>query len=191
MPNSSPLQHEKGVALTELLLLAPLIFVLLEGFLLLSDAMTAGLQSKTQQIQREFDRALAEATHFAFDRICSNPSPPRPRLAEVTVSPPSSPDLPATFSQQRLLFLSASRAACLAEGATLLGLPTASALFTALSLAPQESAGQAIALRLCPATAKSTQSLRTLMVSAMHLTSQGESFLVLNLTREATPACSH
>lgn len=175
---SSQKRRQRGVALTELVLLVPFVFVLLEGLLLLSNATAESLQRDTKGIQKDLQSSLARhsqiATHGGCIVSALNVLRPVSGLKNVYMEP----SLPQTFSQQRLLFLSGMRAACLAEGSLHLTPAAASALFAALTAATDVSTGRSIALTLCPATARSTQALRTGMISVMHLTSQEESLLL-------------
>lgn len=190
MFTASPQKHrQSGVALTELILLVPFVFVLLEGLLLVSNATAESLQRDSNRIQKDLQSALARHSQIATHAACTvsvlNVLRPTDGLRKV----PIELNLPQTFSQQRLLFLSGMRAACLAEGSSHLTPAAASALFAALTVAPDASTGRSIALTLCPATTRSTQALRTGMNSAMHLTSQEESLLLARSMALAGQEC--
>ncbi|NBX17115.1 MAG: hypothetical protein EBR09_07095 [Proteobacteria bacterium] len=177
-------QSPSGQALTEFIVVLPLIFILIPAaeslYTLLSSRIVAE-SSRMENRQSDF-RNREEERMITLRSYSCEPLAASYQPAGIT-------ELPENVEAQRALTMAALRFSCLAEGTSRLG-PKAAAVLWALYLeAPSEKVGQSLSLTLCPKTKLSSERVRLSIRTTFALREAGALLIRAKLAKLRADAC--
>jgi hypothetical protein len=177
-------RSQKGQALTELIVVLPLVFILIPAaeslYTLLSSRIVA--ESSRMEIRQNDFRNREDVRLNTLRRFSCEP------LA-AAYQPAGDTKIPENVEAQRTLTMAALRFSCLAEGTSRLGPKAATVLWALYLEAPSEKVGQSLTLTLCPKTKLSSERVRLSIRTTFALREAGAAIIKSKLAKLRAEAC--